>query len=127
MNRFSTYWLLLLGCIIFHVVATKAQNINISIFTNQNLQSIYFTVVTGKYKLIAGNKVILTLNENDSVRFKRLSDKVEVVCDKEIIGVFDMVQATGLNTNNIFAITPTFPKQKTRVYDDCLLYTSRRG
>lgn len=127
MNRFSINFLLLLGCIIIHVVATKAQNINISIFTNQNLQSIYFSVVTGKYKLIAENKVILTLNESDSVRFKRLSDKVEVVLDKEIIGVFDMVQATGLNTNNIFAITPTFPKLKTRVYDDDIFIKSVNG
>jgi stage II sporulation protein D len=104
-----------------------AQNINISIFTNQNLQSITFTVVSGKYEVIADKKAVISLKENDSIRIKRLSNAVEIIKNKEILGVYSFIQIRGINTENVFAIIPTFPKLKTRVYDDDIYIKSLSG
>src|ERR1035437_9720238 len=104
-----------------------SQNINISIFTNQNIQSIAFYVISGKYDIIADNKAIGSLQINDSIKCKRLLDKVEVIRNKEILGVYSFLQIRGTNTDNVFGITATSPKHKTRVYDDDIYLKSKNG
>jgi len=113
--------------IIMFQMFSYSQNINISIFTNQNLQSISFTVISGKYDVIADKKALFSLNENDTIRIKRLSDNVEIVRNKAIIGVFSFIQIRGTNTENVFAIIPSFPKMKARVYDDDIYVKSNSG
>lgn len=98
--------------------SVRSQNINISIFTSQNLQSFCFTVIEGKYEIIAERKALLSINENDTLKIKRLSDKVEIIKNNNILGVFSSLLIRGINTDNVFAIMPTLPKLKTRVYDD---------
>jgi stage II sporulation protein D len=104
-----------------------SQNINISIFTNQNIQSISFYVINGKYDVIADNKAVSILAVNDTINCKRLSDKIEVLRNKKILGVYSFIQIRGTNTDNVFAITPSNPKHKTRVYDDDIYIKSKSG
>jgi len=120
----KTIFIIICGFLSFSL---RAQNINISIFTNQKIQSIAYSVVSGKYDIIADGKAVCSLIENDTIKIKRLSDKVEIIRDKEILGVFSFIQIRGLNTNNVFAITPSFPKFKTRVFDDDIYVKSKSG
>ena len=105
----------------------QAQNINICLFTNQKVQSFTFSVISGKYDVISDNNSINRLNENDTIKVKRLSDKVEVIKNNEILGVYSFIHIRGINTDNVFAISPTFPKFKTRVYDDDIFVKSKLG
>jgi len=95
-----------------------AQNVNINIFSDSQIEKFVFSVVAGKYEIIANKAVIKSLEVDDTLIVSRENGKVAIVVKGSKIGPYDFCQIRGIGQDNVFSILPLQPKGKTRVFDD---------
>lgn len=113
------------GSSIFRI---EAQNINVALFSEYKITAFSFTVLTGKYEVVANEKVIMRLDANQiaSLKVKGERVRIETASDGNE-GTYKFLQIRGIKQGNIFSLQPTEPSKNARQYEDDLFIRVENG
>ena len=98
---------------------TFVQKLNISLFNEQNLQTLLITPVSGSYLLIYGDNEYI-LYPNQIVYISRSNDSIKVRDMATNLGTWKRVSLVGRTGNDVIRINPVSPSIPARIYDDNL-------
>ena len=118
MNRNSIKYILLIFTYILVNVDVLSQNINIRIFADVQLKAFHFSVVQGKYEIIANDRIVAVVDIHDSLYINIENDFFYLYKNGVQIGEYKFAQFRGTMYSNVFMLSPGRPFVKQRVYDD---------
>ncbi|HPJ46994.1 MAG TPA: SpoIID/LytB domain-containing protein [Tenuifilaceae bacterium] len=98
---------------------TLAQKLNISLFNEENLQTLLITPVSGSYLLIYGDNEYI-LYPNQIIYISRSNDSIKVRDMATNLGTWKRVSLVGRTGNDVIRINPVSPSIPARIYDDNL-------
>jgi stage II sporulation protein D len=117
-----TIFFLLLACI------GVSQNINIRVFSDKQIENCVFFAKSGKYDIVAKNKIICSLEESQSATISRKNHKIYITVKNEVFTADTLILFRGNTQDNIFQIRFHNGKIKAREYDnDLYIKTSRNS
>lgn len=102
-------------------VLGKGQNINIKLFSTNNLQEVQFTPIEGKYEFVSNNKIYHRVQQGDTFAIQTKGKKIRILKPNgKNGGSFKHLQIRGVGQNNSFILKPANLELKERSYDDDL-------
>jgi len=117
-------YILIICIIVYSSIFSVAQDINIRLFHNKNINTIFLSVENGKYQIIADSSHIITIEKNTVFNIS-LNDTVLIIKDlNSQIGTYKSLELAGLMEYNSFKIQVISPsKFKERAYTGDLKIT----
>lgn len=97
-----------------------SQNINVRVFSDHKVESFVFYAKSGKYDVIANNKLILNIEEGQSATVSRRGHKIYISTRSGVTTADTLLLIRGNTQNNIFQIRFHGNKPKAREYDNDL-------
>ncbi|MFQ3579471.1 MAG: SpoIID/LytB domain-containing protein [Bacteroidales bacterium] len=112
--------------IISSISISFAQNISISLFHGNKIDSLMFIVVTGSYQVMADSVIKQELREKDTIVFHRIENRIRVVQRNNVYAEsYSDIVLRGIGQHNMYFIEPLEQGLIKRIYDDdLLLYAS---
>ena len=105
-----------------------SQNINIRVFSDKQIENCVFFAKSGKYDIVANNKIICSLEESQSATVSRKNHKIYITVKNEVFTADTLILFRGNTQDNIFQIRFHNGKIKAREYDnDLYIKTSRNS
>ncbi|MBA7628313.1 hypothetical protein ES703_35792 [subsurface metagenome] len=117
--RVSTFIILAFVCI----QTQKAQNINISVFGEKEINSIVVNIKQGKYLLKKGKETLGEYKKGNIFHISRFGNELEIRDKRNFIGNFIEIELICTSGSGILNVKPVNPVAEGREYDDNLIMT----
>lgn len=101
-------------------LTTYSQNINIRIYTNIEIQSVYFTAKQGRYDFISNNKLICSIEEGETVTITRKDNVIRIWNNQLHESADTLLLVRGTQQTNFFTITSPTKSFQERAFDNDL-------
>lgn len=115
--RFALITILLDVTVTLH---SHGQNINARVYSDVVLQAFNFSVIQGKYEVIANERIQVSLDVGDSIYVSKADGMLVVKHRGKTICEFRFLHVRGVKSANVMLLAPSRPFVKQRVYDDDL-------
>lgn len=110
------------------IFSTKAELINIGIFTEYNISQFEFNPRAGKYSIFTENGMLKEITSHDVITVKYIAEHIQITQASKILGTFSKVNFIGTGWYNHFKINVISPVKKESRYDDNLkIQLTKRG
>ncbi len=113
--------------LLFFILPTKAEFINIGILANQNVNSVSFSVRAGKYALFTESGKQKDFESGVQLTLRMVEGHIEVIEHGKKLGRYKQVNLIGTGWYNHFMLKSLQPPLLDKRYDDNLRVKVRRG
>lgn len=110
----------LLFIFLLYAFVGYGQNINIRIFSDTRIETFVFFAKSGKYDVVAQNKIIYTISEGESVTISKRAQKIHVSTVNGLFTADTLLLFRGLSQDNIYQVRFHTKRPKAREYDNDL-------
>lgn len=109
-------------------INTFALTIDVRVYSEYKITELAFTTVSGKYIIRGDDKTIpLELFKNNPIEIKLVGDKIQIIKNKESLGVFEIITLESVGLMNVFRINTKIDKSPERFYDEDLKLSVLNG
>ncbi len=114
--------ILIWSCLILLFVTSSkifALTLDVRVYSEYKLTEFAFTAISGKYTILADDKKLtLQLYKNNPLELKIIGNKIQIVKNKESLGLYDKISFENAGLVNAFKINTNIAKSPERIYDD---------
>ncbi len=103
------------------------QRLKVNILNGQDINSVVFSVIDGKYKVFSGKTYILTIDQHNLLYLTYKNDSLLIRDIAQKIGQYKNIAIKGITQTCSFKIKPVYPAFLPVTYDDDLIINALHG
>ena len=103
------------------------QKLNIAVFHKNNIKTITFSTLSGKYNILSDGILVKSSNPIDIYFISAENNLLSIRNNEKSLGVFKKLEFTATDNSGILQLKPVLPRMYSREYDDDLVIISKNG
>ena len=119
--------ILVLLIVISTVRCSFAQKLNIAVFHKNNIKTIIFSTLSGKYNIIGDGNQINSTTPSDIYSITSENNILSIRDNNKLLGFFKKLEFTAASSSGIFQLKTASPPMLKREYEDDLIIVSKNG
>lgn len=104
-----------------------AQKLNIAIFHKENIKTIIFSTLSGKYNIKGDGAVKNSTTPSDIYSITSENNILSIRDNNKLLGFFKKLEFTAASSSGTFQVKPVSPPMLKREYEDDLIIVSKNG